>query len=654
MQVVDANGNVFGQGLEITGIDGKPKVPVINTDITIGTTAIIGGVSGRLLFDNAGVVGETAGINWSPSTSTLSLFDSPFVSQAGNSSANTSFSITGTASSNYTIYSSRQFIFNTGQSMYFNTDTDGGSALDRAWYFAGARTGMTGGRTYGALTVDSSGFPSFILYNNDNGARILLNSNATSYFNGGNLLIGTTTDAGYKLDVNGSARVVNDITTNSTFIATNSSLSGSTKYFSIVRSTDGNNPYYVTSDRVYMHGVFFQLGGQGSGSIYSGNSIGNATTYITLSGPAYYNPTSGTAGIFAVSGQSFMSSGTATFNTLTVSPIINNTGTYSGIFRGFYYNPTRTSLTGTTHRAIETTSGDVIFNGGNVGIGTASPLDFNLVVQGVQQIRASASSFGGLRLDATSIRRRDTGTFSLGTNDSSTAINMFAPTNNVGINTTTDAGFRLDVNGTGRFSGSLTINNDMVINSVGDRSITWAVNDLRFMVGTNNIARFFTTGTVFISTVGVATTTGTSVGPSMAGITASSATFSATFFANPQVNHLQTKMLIGGNDGAYGGNTTQGIGLWIYGGNNTTNNSYGNVVIAHDGTIARGNVLIGTSTNVSSAIVNVSSTTKGFLPPRMTNTEMLAIATPSAGLIVYDTTNNKHYGYDGTTWNPFY
>jgi len=403
-----------------------------------------------------------------------------------------------------------------------------------------------------------------------------------------------------------------------------------------------------------MHGVFFQLGGQGSGSIYSGNSIGNATTYITLSGPAYYNPTSGTAGIFAVSGQSFMSSGTATFNTLTVSPIINNIGTYSGIFRGFYYNPTRTSLTGTTHRAIETTSGDVIFNGGNVGIGTASPLDFNLVVQGVQQIRASASSFGGLRLDATSIRRRDTGTFSLGTNDSSTAINMFAPTNNVGINTTTDAGFRLDVNGTGRFSGSLTINNDMVINSVGDRSITWAVNDLRFMVGTNNIARFFTTGTVFISTVGVATTTGTSVGPSMAGITASSATFSATFFANPQVNHLQTKMLIGGNDGAYGGNTTQGIGLWIYGGNNTTNNSYGNVVIAHDGTIARGNVLIGTSTNVSSAIVNVSSTTKGFLPPRMTNTEMLAIATPSAGLIVYDTTNNKHYGYDGTTWNPFY
>jgi hypothetical protein len=260
VQVVDKYGNTFGQGhLIITSKSGKSKLPVvtvawgnitgvlanqtdlqdalnlkvptartitingvtqdltanrtwtISTGITVDTTPITGGTSSRLLFDNAGTVGETSGINWNSSTATLSLLDSPFYSQAGNSFANTAFSITGTASSNYTIYSSRQFIFNTGQSMYFNTDTDGGSALDRAWYFAGARTGITGGRTYGALTVDSSGFPSFTLYNNDNGARILLASNATSYFNGGNLLVGTTTDAGYKLDVNGDLRIQGDV-----------------------------------------------------------------------------------------------------------------------------------------------------------------------------------------------------------------------------------------------------------------------------------------------------------------------------------------------------------------------------------------------------------------------------------------------------------
>jgi hypothetical protein len=50
----------------------------------------------------------------------------------------------------------------------------------------------------------------------------------------------------------------------------------------------------------------------------------------------------------------------------------------------------------------------------------------------------------------------------------------------------------------------------------------------------------------------------------------------------------------------------------------------------------------------------MTSTTKGFLPPRMTSVQRNAIATPAAGLIVYDTTVNKHYGYDGTTWNAFY
>jgi hypothetical protein len=65
MQVVDANGNVFGQGLEITGIDGKPKVPVINTDITIGTTAIIGGAVGRILFEGTGnVVQESSSFTY--------------------------------------------------------------------------------------------------------------------------------------------------------------------------------------------------------------------------------------------------------------------------------------------------------------------------------------------------------------------------------------------------------------------------------------------------------------------------------------------------------------------------------------------------------------------------------------------------------------
>jgi autotransporter-associated beta strand protein len=61
------------------------------------------------------------------------------------------------------------------------------------------------------------------------------------------------------------------------------------------------------------------------------------------------------------------------------------------------------------------------------------------------------------------------------------------------------------------------------------------------------------------------------------------------------------------------------------------------------------NVLVGTSTDVASAIFNVSSTTKGFLPPRMTTTQKNAISSPAAGLVVYDTTLNKLCVYT-TAW----
>ncbi len=63
-----------------------------------------------------------------------------------------------------------------------------------------------------------------------------------------------------------------------------------------------------------------------------------------------------------------------------------------------------------------------------------------------------------------------------------------------------------------------------------------------------------------------------------------------------------------------------------------------------------GNYTFGSLTEVTSAIVNVDSTTKGFLPPRMTTTQKNAIASPATGLQIYDTTLNRPCFYDGTTW----
>lgn len=65
-----------------------------------------------------------------------------------------------------------------------------------------------------------------------------------------------------------------------------------------------------------------------------------------------------------------------------------------------------------------------------------------------------------------------------------------------------------------------------------------------------------------------------------------------------------------------------------------------------------GSTSFGSTTIAASAMVDIQSTTKGFLPPRGTNAQMLAIASPATGLIFFDITNNKLNCYDGTTWQP--
>jgi hypothetical protein len=52
----------------------------------------------------------------------------------------------------------------------------------------------------------------------------------------------------------------------------------------------------------------------------------------------------------------------------------------------------------------------------------------------------------------------------------------------------------------------------------------------------------------------------------------------------------------------------------------------------------------------NSSIFEVASTTKGFLPPRMTTTQINAIASPANGLEVYNTTLAQPCFYDGVAW----
>ena len=65
--------------------------------------------------------------------------------------------------------------------------------------------------------------------------------------------------------------------------------------------------------------------------------------------------------------------------------------------------------------------------------------------------------------------------------------------------------------------------------------------------------------------------------------------------------------------------------------------------------IEDGSIGIGTTPDAS-ALFDIASTTKGFLPPRMTNAQRAAIASPAEGLMIFNT-DNKGVAYrDGTNW----
>lgn len=78
------------------------------------------------------------------------------------------------------------------------------------------------------------------------------------------------------------------------------------------------------------------------------------------------------------------------------------------------------------------------------------------------------------------------------------------------------------------------------------------------------------------------------------------------------------------------------VNPWVLSGNNVYNTS--------------GNVGIGTNAPHSSAILDISSTTKGFVIPRMTSAQRSLIGSPTNGLQVFDTTTNSTWYFDGTSW----
>jgi hypothetical protein len=87
---------------------------------------------------------------------------------------------------------------------------------------------------------------------------------------------------------------------------------------------------------------------------------------------------------------------------------------------------------------------------------------------------------------------------------------------------------------------------------------------------------------------------------------------------------------------------------------NTSNTiQLGNTAVTNvntSGTIIAAGMGLGVSAPNASAALDVNSTTKGFLPPRMTTSQRDSISTPEAGLTIWNTTNKQLEVYDGSYW----
>ncbi len=88
----------------------------------------------------------------------------------------------------------------------------------------------------------------------------------------------------------------------------------------------------------------------------------------------------------------------------------------------------------------------------------------------------------------------------------------------------------------------------------------------------------------------------------------------------------------------------------------TTDNqlNIGNIIfgtgVSGTGTTIAGKIGIGVSSPAASSILDVTSTTGGFLMPRMTAANRTAISSPASGLQVYDTDSAGIAMYNGTKW----
>jgi hypothetical protein len=501
----------------------------------------------------------------------------------------------------------------------FNSAPQGDLAYISNGFYNGTNTVYTTNGFSTFFSQDSLGRIVFFIAPSGTAGNTISFTQAVTLFNTGNLAIGTTTDAGFKLDVNGADARINGVTigrgggnnASNTAIGSNAlnlNLSGLNNVavgFESLRKTTSNNNVGIGHTALTNQTSGTSNVAVGTAAI-SGLTTGSRNIGI---GVQALNTITTQSDNIAI-GDSAMFSATGTFSVAIGGNTLRSNTTSSNIAIGA--NALKVTTSGANNTAVGTNAMENNTTGANnFALGTAAFINNTTGSKNIA-IGVEASRFISGGSTASTIQNNSifigeltkpladnqTNQIVIGYNETGLGSNTTVIGNSsttfgrwwgrLLLGTSTDAGFGLDVNGTARVQDRLTIVKSELGTFDG--------------VSVQNTNNGYTT---------VIRAKDNSTGFCEFGLGGTSSAFPNEAFFYTNKSNLD-----------FYANADRK--LRIFG--------------------ATGNVLIqtgGTFTDVASSILTINSTTKGFLPPRMTTAEKNAIATPAAGLIVYDTTLNK-------------
>lgn len=484
----------------------------------------------------------------------------------------------------------------------------------------GAKLGIKGSGSTSATTS--------LLVQNSVGTTALSVNDAS------NVLVGTTTDNGYKLNVNGSINIaggnkLNFSNGSAQCWITNEGLTGLGSRSILIPGTGGGGGFVFYSDG----------GGPITSYDASGDSIQIRAGSSAITGIMSINKSAASG----YGGGTFIYYQTNSNNRMYTFGNPNNergdeSGTHTKIAAGaagFLGNGGHVYLeAGAKGTQVGSVDGNIIIAAtrGNVAIGLTTPTA-RLQVQGSGSTSATTSllvqNSGGTNL----LQQKDNGDLLIGTtasglgtiyvpHSSSYGDRVFLAIQN-GFNLlSTRSNAELLINGSRFWGGSLTL-------TANDSGVTGLVSNQ-------------TNATSVVLSGSVNAYNGTSQNDACSLVYIQNR--GTTLQAAGSINWLK---MDGNVNEAGGGGNKWCTGIYynpsFTGGTLLANSHY-----CYHAT--SGQMMVNTTSPNASAQLQVDSTTRGFLPPRVTTIQKNAIATPAEGLMVYDTDLKRPCFFNGTSW----